>query len=357
MKTILITPLDWGLGHATRCIPIIQEFLKRKCTVLIGGSGDSMRLLKSEFPELEYFELPGYRPVYPSHGSMVIKMALQVPRFMKVIKEEHKRIQIIIERHPVDLVISDNRYGCWSQAVPSVFITHQLNILMPKGFGWLQNLVDNFNRKLIKNFSHCWIPDYVEHERSLAGELSRHHGNHNVTYIGPLSRFSKLEANESKGQTTKFDVTCILSGPEPQRSIFEKILRRQLKDSGLRYLIVTGVFSPEMKASDNGTDVLTSEKLYYVISQSAMIIARSGYSTIMDLAALGKKAILVPTPGQTEQEYLADRFHLQRLFLCMHQHSFDLKVALGKAKNFTGYIFDSERSIGLLSQAVDKILK
>lgn len=357
MKTILITPLDWGLGHATRCIPIIQEFLKRNCKVLIGGSGDSLRLLKKEFPELEYFELPGYRPVYPSNGSMIVKMALQLPRFLKVIKEEHKHIQGIIKKHHVDLLISDNRYGCWSQDVPSVFITHQLNILMPKGFGWLQIVVGNFNRKLIRNFTHCWIPDYPENERGLAGELSQLNRYHNATYIGPLSRFLRTPEDEPKREAIKFDVACILSGPEPQRSIFEKILSRQLKDSGLRYCIVTGVFSPEMTASDNVTDVLTSEKLLSVISQSAMVIARSGYSTIMDLAALGKKAILVPTPGQTEQEYLAARFHRQQLFFTMPQQSFDLQTALRESKKFTGLNFDGENSSELLNQAIDKMLK
>jgi uncharacterized protein (TIGR00661 family) len=358
MKTILITPLDWGLGHATRCIPIVQEFLKRKCKVLLGGSGDSIRLLKNEFPDLQYLELPGYHPVYPSNGSMVTKMALQVPKFLKVINEEHKRIETIIQQHKVDLLISDNRYGCWSQSIPSVFITHQLNILMPKGFGWLQKVVGHFNNKLIKNFTYCWIPDYAEHERSLSGDLSRHHGScNNTIYVGPLSRFSRIAAVEPMHEEIKFDVTCILSGPEPQRSIFEQILSRQLKDSGLRYFIVSGVFSNEMTASGSVTGVITSGKLRSIILQSATIIARSGYSTIMDLAALGKKAILVPTPGQTEQEYLARRFHHQRFFFTMLQQSFDLQVALRESKKFNGIPSDNESSFKLLGQAIDERLK
>src|SRR5687767_2527158 len=137
MKNVLITPLDWGLGHATRCIPIIRELLNRGCRVFIGGSGASLLLLRSEFPSLTFFSLPGYHPVYSSNTNMVWTMAKQIPKFMRTIRQEHSEVEKFIERNNIDLVISDNRYGCWSKKISSVFITHQLNILMPSQIRWM----------------------------------------------------------------------------------------------------------------------------------------------------------------------------------------------------------------------------
>ena len=161
MKKVLITPLDWGLGHATRCIPIIHELLKRGCTVLIAGSGDSLLLLKNEFPHLTFFTLSAYSPLYSRTQSMIWKMVSQLPKFVEVIRKEHQQIQVLIEQHKIDFIISDNRYGCWSAKIPSVFMTHQLNILMPDGLKWIEPLVRRVNKRLIKKFSSCWIPDYA----------------------------------------------------------------------------------------------------------------------------------------------------------------------------------------------------
>src|SRR5262245_52446649 len=141
MKNVLITPLDWGLGHATRCIPIINELLNKNCSVVIGGSGEALELLKIEFPHLAFVSLPAYRPVYPSLGSMVWNMLTQLPKFLSTIKKEHDVIEQLVRSSKIDLIISDNRYGCWSSAVPSIFITHQTNILLPKKFKWLSKVV------------------------------------------------------------------------------------------------------------------------------------------------------------------------------------------------------------------------
>jgi uncharacterized protein (TIGR00661 family) len=356
MKRILVTPLDWGLGHATRCIPIIRELLKRECKVLIAGSGDSLLLLKNEFPHLTCLALPGYHPVYPSGENMVLKMGIQVPKFINVINKEHRYVESIIEEHAIDLVISDNRYGCWSAKIPSVFMTHQLNILMPKGWGWLSRLVGFLNKRLIKKFSFCWIPDYADPERSLSGTLSKatKYEVEHITHIGPLSRFSPKCDSSSR-----FDVLCIFSGPEPQRSIFEKKVNEQLGNSGLRYFVTRGVLSQKLSSQDNEVDFLNSEALQTVISQSSLVIARSGYSTIMDLAALGKKAILVPTPGQTEQEYLADRWKEKGVLYSMPQHNFDLGIAIKESEFYTGFKIDprpvSAQFVHALNELLDKI--
>src|SRR6478609_3806099 len=159
-KRVLVAPLDWGLGHATRCIPIIHELLKRNCEVSIATSGDALLLLKAEFPELQFFELPSYQVTYSRSIPFVTNIFLQLQKFLLVISKEHECVRKIIIEHKVDLVISDNRFGCWSKLVPSVMISHQTNILMPFHLKWLQPVINFFNRSQIKKFTECWIPDF-----------------------------------------------------------------------------------------------------------------------------------------------------------------------------------------------------
>jgi len=356
MKNVLVAPLDWGLGHATRCIPIIRSLIERRFNVLIGGSGDSLTLLKHEFPQLTFLSLPAYHPVYPTSGSMVLKMAAQLPKFVRTIQLEHRELQALISQHQIDFVISDNRYGCWSPSIPSAFITHQSNILMPKRFGWLGPLVRSVSNVLIRKFSICWVPDYPD-DRSLAGLLGarRERGeSHGVKFIGNLTRFG-----DPKQREQHLDVLCILSGPEPQRSIFEAIVAEQLRQSGLRYFVVRGVFSSPVKEMDETTrhaDFLLSGDLQTLIEQSYCVIARSGYSTVMDLARLGKKAIFIPTPGQTEQEYLATTLKSKGIAFFMEQEYFNFTSAWKESQSYTGFkasVCDNH----LLSEALDHFFR
>lgn len=165
MKKALIAPLDWGLGHATRCIPIIRELQRQGCSVVLAGSGDSLVLLKKEFPQSPAYSLPAYAPRYPDRGSMVWTMCRQLPHFVKVISSEHRALKDVLLREKIDLIISDNRYGCWSHKIPSVFITHQSNVLMPQRFGWLQNVIRKLHGTLIDRFHACWIPDLPDRPR------------------------------------------------------------------------------------------------------------------------------------------------------------------------------------------------
>jgi UDP:flavonoid glycosyltransferase YjiC (YdhE family) len=354
MKSVLVTPLDWGLGHATRCIPLIKELLNRKCNVVIAGSGDSLLLLKLEFPQLTALMLPAYQPVYPLGGSMIFKMLAQLPKFLSTIRKEHAAIEQIVKSAKIDLVISDNRYGCWSSAVPSVFITHQTNILLPRKFKSFNEPLRRFNFSLIKKFSFCWIPDYPD-GRSLAGKLkSLEKKGHliKVKYIGPLTRFTSPSSSE-----TLYDVLCILSGPEPQRTELEKIVAPQLKSSELRYFIARGLVSKRGdEKNSSGADFLNATELQNMIEQSEIILSRSGYSTIMDLASLGKKAIFIPTPGQTEQEYLAARLKAKGIAFSVAQRDFNLMEALSKSHSYTG--FNQFPADGrLLSEALDDVLQ
>jgi uncharacterized protein (TIGR00661 family) len=350
VKRVLIAPLDWGLGHATRCIPIIEALQKRDCEVFIAASGSSLSLLKKEFPNLSFFSLPSYRIQYPRSGSFVFSMVKQISKIRRAITKEHKRIQKIIRENKIELIISDNRYGCWSDAIPSIFVSHQLNIQLPGGWQLLKPILDRFHNGMIKKFNQCWIPDDPQFD--LTGELSKN-GVTDVKHIGILSRFKKQDAE------VKYDVAVVLSGPEPQRTMLEEIIFKQIQ-SQLRIIVVRGVVESEGNWKQDGNLVtvnfLGSRKLEEIINQSRLIISRSGYSTIMDLARLGKKAVFIPTPGQTEQEFLAKRLMKAGISYSVSQQNFDFIVALAAADSFLGFS-NIENGSDLLSAALDEVLK
>ncbi|MDH4058131.1 MAG: hypothetical protein OEU76_05175 [Cyclobacteriaceae bacterium] len=332
-KRVLITPLDWGLGHATRCVPIIQELIELKCEVLLAGAGPSLSFLRKEFPSLKYVSLPGYDPAYPSSGSLMFALALQAARFVKIVLREQNQVKRIINEYQIDAVISDNRYGCFSKKVPCVFITHQLTLLASPGWGWLGVLANFVTNQLISKFSLCWVPDFSG--SILTGKLSDTKKK-KVIFIGPLSRFKEPEViNEMT-----YDVLALLSGPESQRSVLEELVTRQLGELGLKALIVRGVIGQSDERTLNNIKIvnhLETDLLQQAILQSRLILSRSGYSTIMDLARLCKKAIFIPTPGQTEQEYLAKRFTKLGVSYSADQNSFSLREAIAESEKFTGF--------------------
>lgn len=354
MKRILVAPLDWGLGHATRCIPVIRKLIDRQAEVILAGSGQSLQLLQQEFPKLSSFELPGYSPRYPSSGSMVWKMTAQLPRFLMVIRKEHDVLEKIITEQKIDLVISDNRYGCWTNKVPCVFITHQSNILMPKRFGWLAPVVRWLNYRMMNNFTRCWIPDYPG-EQSLAGDLISFGsilGKDRIRYIGLLSRFTP-----SGKHMKKYDLLCIFSGPEPQRTLLEQLILKQLSDFTGKVLVVRGVLNPvqPIQTEADVVDFMTSGDLQEAIESSELVLARSGFSTLMDLSKLSSRAILIPTPGQTEQEYLAAKLRASGVAYSAPQHTFDLMQAVSAAAAFNGFTWNGKDD-RYLEKAIDEAL-
>jgi predicted glycosyltransferase len=352
MKRVLLTPLDWGLGHATRSIPVIRELQSQGCEVLIAGSGASLEVLRKEFPQLRFFNLPAYDPKYPATGAMVASMVRQLPHFSKTIRSEHEAVKRIIKDEQVDVLISDNRYGCWTQQVRCVFITHQSNILMPARFGFLGGFVRYISDRMINRFDECWIPDYPG-GNSLAGDLAaveRSGVRTKHRYVGWLSRFQA----SPNVVPERYDVAAIFSGPEPQRTLFERCVTPQLEGLGLRYRIVRGLPMSSAHENANTVNFLTSEGMKDLLESSALILARSGYSTVMDLAALGRKAVFVPTPGQTEQEYLAARLKQQGIAFFMRQNEFEVRTAINESKRYSG--FQPARKNSLLADAVADLL-
>ena len=336
-KRILVAPLDWGIGHATRCIPIINALIAHDYEVIITADGRPLHLLSTEFPKLEIIRLPGYNIKYPQYLPMSISMLLQAPKIMWNIKKENNALNSIIEDYKIDGVISDNRFGLYTEKVPCVFVTHQLEIQSP----YFTKNLQRFNYKYINKFNACWIMD--DKENNLAGELSRPNIlPNNTIYIGAQSRF---EYQKSK---KKYDFLGIVSGPEPQRTILEKGLIKALKKREEKSLVVLG--KPELNNTQEIGNLtvashLNAKELNKAILQSNLIICRPGYSTIMDLQKLRSKAFFIPTPGQTEQEYLAKLFSQKQICYHQQQHQFDFEKAIKESKNYSGFIESKKQSI------------
>jgi len=328
---ILIAPLDWGLGHATRCIPIIKYLLAQNCTVIIGAEGSTATLLKSEFPEIIVLPLKGYRIKYSKNRfSFLLKIITQLPRILNVIQYEKKWVDDAIKTHNINGIISDNRMGFFSNKIPSVYITHQL--LIKTGLSFFDKIAQRIHYNYINKFNVCWVPDF-EKENSLAGELShpKIFPNIPVRYLGVLSRF------HSSNLPLQNKLCIIISGPEPQRSVFEKIILSQMQLCKEKMVMVRGLPNEEkpfIHSFENLTiyNHLDAKNLNAMIETSEMVLSRSGYSTIMDLIALNKKAILVPTPAQPEQEYLAIHLKNNGLFHFVDQKDVNISEALKIAK-------------------------
>ncbi len=358
---ILVCPLEWGIGHATRCVPIIRELLRQEANVIIAADGRPLAFLRLEFPQLEFVKFPGYRFSYPSNGSMALKMALQVPAILKGIRQERQILNRIISEHQIDAVISDNRFGVSSERVPCVFITHQLKIKVPAYLSFLQPVLSKLNNHYISRFDECWIPDFAD-EPNLSGELSHiHHQVPNTWFIGALSRFAAgfSDSKAISKSRIKYDFLVLLSGPEPQRTILEEKLLNQLKTHNYSALLLSG--KPESKEERSfGENIkmlphLDTRHLREAMDESGIILSRPGYSTIMDLAVTGKKAIFVPTPGQTEQEYLARYCMSKKWFYSMNQSEIDLPNALKNSSDYPGIQMEADPHI--LRERISKLLK
>jgi hypothetical protein len=345
--SVLVAPLDWGLGHATRCIPIVKELMLQGARVIMASSGNQKALLIQEFPGLEILEIPGYGIRYKQGILLKWGLVLKVPSILKQFRRENKWLEQTRQQHSIDAVISDNRYGLFNRKIYSVFITHQLCIqsgkntdstndgiaLQKRVGGWVDRIILKWNYKFIGKFSCCWVPDQ-EGFHSVAGKLSHPAvlPSMPVKYIGVLSRFKPREKKQLKNS-----LLIILSGPEPQRTQFENILFEQLKGTTLQTLVVRGLPGsgesiPFIQEGILIFNHLSSDALNEKLSEAEFIIARSGYTTVMDLIKLKKSAILVPTPGQTEQEYLGAYLSQKKWMYTVSQKNFNLEKALNGFK-------------------------
>jgi len=359
--TVLVCPLDWGLGHATRCLPVIHLLLQYGCRVVVAADGKPYDFLYGELAQkVDFRRFEGSPIRYPGRGFMLGKLALQAPGFLWSILKERKRLHQLILETSASVVISDNRFGLWRRKLRTVFITHQLNVQIPLPFRILQPCSRWIIRQVAERFDFCWVPDSPR-SPALSGDLSHVCPPKNVRYVGTLSRFGQMpESGFSnplpKDFPEKFFLS-ILSGPEPQRSILENLLTRQFLDGGLPAVMVLG--TPGQMAIERQKNLLKfshleSSQLGWLLKNARLIICRSGYSSLMDLSVFGQKALLIPTPGQTEQEYLARALHAGQKAMYVRQHELMLDKQVHLAEKFSGIPWEPNHH--LLMQAVEELL-
>ena len=328
-KRILVAALNWGLGHATRCIPIIHALEKNGFIPVIASDGPALLLLKKEFPRLDHHELPSYNIRYSKRSELLkLKLLLRTPEILEAISKENKQTADIVN-YDISGIISDSRFGVRHPRIWNVFITHQLTVLSGSTTYFSTKLHQNYLQK----FDESWIPDSAG-PKNLSGILGHAENfQHQSKYIGALSRFQK------KNAPIAYDILLLLSGPEPQRSLLERIFLKEFAESDKKILLVRGVMEEneilEAESNIKIVDYLLSEALEHAINSSELIIARSGYSTIMDLSRMEKRAFFIPTPGQYEQEYLAARLKSLGIAPCCKQEDFNLQ-RLDELKHYSG---------------------
>ena len=332
-KRILFAIMGWGLGHATRCIPIIRSLMKEN-HVILASNGISTTLLKQEFSSLKCIDYPDYAIKYPRNKMMLLPLiALQLPSIIIKLIKEYLQTQKVINDENIDLIISDSRYGVYSTGVPTYFIIHQLRFQLSGIFKTIEFLGEWFNIFMFHRYEKIIIPD-IQSDKNLTGDLT-HKGkisNHpKLHYLGVFCSVSKMNIKED------IDYLFSVSGPDIQRTLFEEIILEQISHIPGKKVVVLG--KPDDKRTyDNieNTEIynhVNRQKLNELLNRAKFVICRSGYTSVMELVALGKRALMIPTPGQTEQEYLARHYQMTGLFFTAKQEGLNLVMELGKIEN------------------------
>jgi len=342
MKHILVSPLSWGLGHATRDLPIIRHLLARGHHVTVAGEGRALALLKQEVPQCDFVELADYPPPYSAGKYFVPKFLATAPRMLAAIEREGKAVRRLLEERTFDLILSDNRFRVRSDRIPSFLISHQLRFMTPPGFGTFEIVTETFNYLYMRKFDRIIVPDAADPTENLSGRLSHDmrflKAPRKVYYAGVLSSVARLDAPQD------VDLFISLSGPDPPRAQMEAFILAQVGKLDLPRIVVT-LGKPEAR----GVQPLSDRVTVYgfldragqqeMLNRAKIVVCRSGYTTMMELAELGRKALLIPTPGQTEQEYLGRTCRERGFFHAVSQYDLDLVRDLQIARRTTGVPF------------------
>ncbi|MGB8490717.1 MAG: glycosyltransferase [Bacteroidales bacterium] len=359
INNILICPLEWGLGHAGRMIALARRLNDRGNRIFVGAGREHQALFRSELPGLSYIDFPGFRPAYSRYLPQYLYLFLQIPVLLFRIVSEHIALKSIIRDNRIDIVISDNRFGLWNKKIKTVYVTHQPLIPFPVRLKFLEFAGIMLHRQAIKRYSLCFIPD-LPGELNVSGRLS--HGVRlppNVRFIGILSRFTGSPFAEAAIRPDHPHNTIILSGPEPQKGILRARLVSLLKDRKPQTVILEGRPGDPCNHAETGNILsishLPSAQMNRIISGSDMIIARSGYTSVMELISLNCSALLVPTPGQTEQEYLARYLSEKGWFCTLPQNG--LEIPFMPQMKLIPAAEIIERSNNLIEKALDELLE
>ncbi len=329
-KRILIAVLDWGLGHAARSAFIAKICRDNGAEPILAGSGAALDLLRLEFPDAGLIPLPPYRIRFPFRN-MYLNIGLQAPRILWAVWQEKKKVARLVKEKKIDVILSDCRFGCYHPAVPSVLITHQMHLPVPGMAGRTANAI---YRRWMGSFNEIWVPDRPG-SKNLSGDLSSGFSAKPVKFTGPLSRMMPLPRKEEYG------LLVLLSGPEPQRTRLEQLLLAELEQYEGKAVLVRGTQGARLEAGRTEiVDYANGARINRLLASSSLVVCRSGYSTLMDLAVMGSRAILIPTPGQKEQEYLGARCREMGWAGCYNQSGFSLRSAIAEADRYTGFPVD-----------------
>jgi UDP:flavonoid glycosyltransferase YjiC (YdhE family) len=342
MKHILVSPLSWGLGHATRDLPIIRHFLARGHHVTVAAEGRALALLAQEAPQCDFVELKDYPQPYSASRYFVPKFLAMAPTMLRGIAREKTRVERLLGDRPFDLILSDNRFNVRSPDIPSFVISHQLRFMTPPHAHRFELVTEYFNYRYLRPFDRIIVPDTADPEANLAGRLAHDlrwlPATGKVYYAGILSSTQRMDVPQD------VDIFFSISGPEVQRVLLEKIVLDQvgrLKED--RIVITLG--KPEARQVYQLSDRVAVHSFLDRAGQQEMmnrakfVVCRSGYTTVMELAELGRKALLTPTPGQTEQEYLSRYYEQRGYFHSVSQYELDFVRDIEKARRMTGVPF------------------
>lgn len=352
--SIFFAVLNMGLGHATRSLPIIKDLIQKKFRITIGSSGRSFTFLQQEIPSAKFVELPDYRLDYSQKGVTLGGILKKLPSFFRSVIQEKRIVQQLFQDKNFDLIISDHRYGCHAPEIPSIFISHQLRFIAPPGLQAFEFIGFWFNRFFHKKFTHILIPDeFSGGEGVLSGRMSRISPSSRYHFCGILSSLSKEKVQED------IDILFSISGPEPQRTVFEQIIRKKLPRIPGKKVMALG--KPESKQVETPSPDLviyhhpSRKEMENLYNRSKIVVSRSGYSTIMELLELRKKALFVPTPGQTEQIYLAKRLEKLGWFRWVHQNDPDFEKKLHDLLNLKeiDFPFSTELTLSRILEILD----
>lgn len=353
---LLYTVLNWGLGHATRSMPVIEAMLEAGAEVILAGEGDSLKLLTDVFPQLQAEEVQGIQIKYPVNESLAVAMMKQALSILRAIRSEQEQFERLVEKYKPDALISDNRYGAYSSRIPSVLLCHQLRLKTPLKNSLAEEVLFRLYKPLLKPFHQYWVPDAAG-DKNLTGELS-HHANVLSSlkphFIGVISRLANVSIADIPD---RYDILVIISGPEPQRSAFESSVKTQLKGRPESVLIVQG--QPQLSARSKEGNItcishLPAAELKHHLLTAGTIISRSGHSTLMDLCAVQRSAICIPTPGQTEQEYLAELHAGNGNIITQQQDQMNLAEAISFSSGLAPFQLPVNEGI---KQTIDSLIR
>ena len=293
-QNILFSALNWGYGHVMRSLVLLKKLVKQGNKLYVVGTDEQITLFKTEGLEASYIHQEGYPFQFGGNGNFSLDLFKNLSALKQHFVREQKNVEQLCADFAIDLVIADQSLGVFSRKVPSILITHQLNLPL----SWWEKPAQAFYNKQLKNFQQIWIPDQAP-PNNLAGRLSETNRK-NVTYIGWLSRFTEIPKVDKQ-----FDVGVLVTGPQPYAQQFFEEMCKRFENSPEKVFIIY-----------NGTNLRTHKNIVIfqhqataemaeLLCSAKLLITRSGYSTLMDLYALGIRNVeLHATPGQAEQLYL-----------------------------------------------------